>query len=649
MAFTLSGHLDALAAMDDDELRAVVRTAYLPALLAALAHVTGDLSLVADDLRPDPARYREPQGGMTGAQRADGRQRAVAAIRRLGALVADAAAEPPALPDDDTLRRLISFAAGEPVPDDYLPLLLEELAAGGTDPRAPSWTKAGIDADRDFRVAVVGAGMSGLIAGHRLGQAGITYVVFEKNDDVGGTWYENRYPGCRVDVPNHLYSYSFAQRLDWPHRFSPRDVLLDYFRSATDDFGVRPNLRLGTEVTSAVFSEETGLWTLTVRGRDGATEQVEVNAVVSAVGQLNRPRLPEIEGRDSFAGPSFHSARWDPSVDLTAKRVAVIGTGASGIQIIPTIAGDVAELLVFQRTPSWFMPTPEYHAPMPEGMQRLLSGVPFYAEWYRFALFWRLAEGAVAAARVDPEWDEGGRSVSRLNHDLRTILAGYLEAQFADRPDLVEQVVPRYPPLAKRILLDDGAWATTLKLPHVRLIADRIAGITPDGVVTGDGDLHPVDVIVYATGFRASEFLMPMQVTGRDGADLHAVWADNAHAHVGITVPRFPNLFCLYGPNTNLVANGSIIFFSECEVRYVLGCVRLLLEERMRFLDCRQEACDAYNLRIDEGNAAMAWGASSVNSWYKNAAGRVTQNWPFSLLEFWAQTQDPDPDDYELG
>jgi 4-hydroxyacetophenone monooxygenase len=629
--------------MDDEAIRRIVRRAYLPPLIAALAQATGDLSLLRDDLRPDPKRAREPQGGMTTEQREAARDLAAETLTRLRD-----AAQPTPVADTAALREMMAFAIGERVSDDYLALLLEELALSGEDLRAPNWHKDTVDRDRDFRVVIVGAGMSGLLAAHRLHQAGVPYVIIEKNDDVGGTWFENRYPGCRVDVPNHLYSYSFAQRDDWPQQFSPQAGLHEYFRACADDLQITPNIRFATEVLGAEFRDATGDWKVTIRTPDGTMETIDANALVSAVGQLNRPSFPAIAGRERFAGPSFHSAEWDHSVDLTGKRVAVIGTGASAIQLIPAIADEVGELLVFQRTPNWFMPTPQYYAPMPDEMQWLLANVPHYAQWYRFWLFWRLAEGALPAARVDPEWPRDNGSVSALNDELRAMLTQYIESQFADAPELLERVVPDYPPLAKRILLDNGIWAATLKRDHVHLVSDRIERITTNSVVTDDGCEHEVDVIVYATGFEASRFLTPMKITGRAGVDLHEHWADDARAYLGITVAGFPNLFCLYGPNTNLVANGSIIFFSECAARYIVGCVHLLLEQRVRALDCRASVFESYNARVDDANAQMAWGASTVNSWYKNASGRVTQNWPFSLLEFWERTRQPDPADYDL-
>jgi 4-hydroxyacetophenone monooxygenase len=278
----------------------------------------------------------------------------------------------------------------------------------------------------------------------------------------------------------------------------------------------------------------------------------------------------------------------------------------------------------------------------------LLSNIPAYRQWYRFWLFWRSAETLRPMAEVDPEWPDQERSVSALNHALRTLLVEAMAPQYADRPDLWEKVQPPYPPAAKRIIVDNGAWAGALHRHNVQLTTDEIERITPDGVVTAGDELHRFDVLVYATGFQPSRFLMPMKVVGRGGVDIHDQWDGDARAYLGITVPGFPNFFVLYGPNTNIVVNGSIIWFSECEVRYVMDCLRTLLAGGHRALDCRPDVHDRYNAEIDAENLRMAWGVSKVNSWYKNAKGRVAQNWPFPLLEYWHRTRRVDPSDYEL-
>jgi 4-hydroxyacetophenone monooxygenase len=472
--------------------------------------------------------------------------------------------------------------------------------------------------------------------------------VVEKNDDEGGTWLENSYPGCRVDVSNHFYSYSFAPRPDWPEHFSSQHVLLDYFGRLADDLGLRPLIRFGTEVTAVELDDATMTWTLRVTDRDGTVSTIETNAVVSAVGQLNRPNLPEIPGRERFEGPSFHSARWDHDLDLSGKRVVVIGTGASAAQFIPEIAGQVAELTILQRTPAWFLPTPDYHDPVEPGALWLFRNVPGYANWYRFWIFWQNVEGLIAAAQVDPDWKTEEASVSAVNEFVRQMFQGYIEEQLHDRPDLLEQVVPHYPPFSKRFIRDNGAWPDTIKRDNVHLVTDAIDEITEHGVRTVDGVEHPADVLIYGTGFTASEFLMPMRVVGRDGVELHEKWKGDARAYLGITVPGFPNLFLLYGPNTNIVVNGSITYFSECEVNYLVECLREVITHSARALDTTPAAHDAFNERVDAENVRMAWGVATVNSWYRNATGRTAQNWPFSLLEYWRLTRAPDLDAYEL-
>jgi 4-hydroxyacetophenone monooxygenase len=531
---------------------------------------------------------------------------------------------------------------GSAASEDYIPLLVEELAPEGDDPRAPDWHK---DPAIPFKVAIIGAGMSGILAGIRLKQADVPFVILEKNHDVGGTWLENTYPGARVDVSNAFYSYSFAQKTDWPTHFSTQDVLLDYFRDCADEFGVREQIRFDTEVESATWDEARQCWDLRLKTRDGA-ETLEVQAVISAVGQLNRPKMPDIPGINTFEGPSFHSARWNHDVDLRGKRVAVVGTGASAAQFIPMIAEQVEQLTIFQRTPNWFVPVPQYHDAVPEGLTWLFRHVPDYAHWYRFWLFWNTTDGLLPAAKVDAQWEHRDRSVSQANDDLRALFTGYMTMEFADRPDLLEKVLPKYPPASKRIILDNGIWARTLKRDNVELLTDRIREITPRGVVTEDGTEHRADVLIFGTGFQASKFLTPMRIVGKGGVDLNEQWDGDARAYMGITVPNFPNFFMLYGPNTNIVVNGSIIYFSECEVRYVMGCLRLLLANGKRAMDCRRDVHDAYNERIDAANREMVWGVATVNSWYRNEKGRSAQNWPFNLIEYWKQTKEPNPDDY---
>ena len=530
---------------------------------------------------------------------------------------------------------------------DYLPLVEEELAYRGEDRRAPGWHIDEMAPGREFHVVIIGSGMSGILAAHRLDQAGVSFTILDKNADVGGTWHESVYPGCRVDNPNHNYSYSFAQRHDWPYHYSPQGVLEQYFRDCADAFGVRGHVRFGCRVERSVWDDDAKRWTVHYV-EDGVERTITADAVISAVGQLNRPSWPKIDGIADFTGPYFHSAEWRHDLDLTGKKVAVIGTGASALQFIPEVAQVAGHVTVFQRTPPWIAPTPDYHDEIAPGLRWLYGHVPTYSELNRFAIFWRMGDGAIEGVRVDPNWEGDGSSVSEISEFGKQMLLEYYREQFGDRPDLLEAVTPHYPPGAKRAVRDNGIWARTLKRDDVTLRTDAIGHVDATGIVMADGSHVDADVIIYGTGYQASKFLTPMTVEGIGGRDLHEQWAGDARAYLGVSIPGFPNFWCLYGPNTNIVINGSIVYFSECGVRFILGLVREVLAAGATAIMVRQDVHDAFNEAVDAENRRMAWGWSPVNSWYKNEFGRVAQNWPFTLLEYWRRTKDVDPSEFDL-
>jgi 4-hydroxyacetophenone monooxygenase len=627
----------------DDELRDALEAAHVPSLMNSLVHITCDVGYIRGEIKPIAALFQDPQGGISPEDQARARAIAFDVLRAYR----DGGCRLPPRPSDRVIEEMTDYVIGEGVPRDYKEFLHGELGMEGQDPYAhSSYDGISDEARRGFHVVIIGAGMSGLLAAIRLDQERIPYTIIEKNSEVGGTWWQNQYPGCRVDNPNHIYSYSFEPN-DWPFWYSNRQVLFDYFNHCADKYGIRPHVRFNTEVESARFDETTGRWSVAVCPKGGQTELIEASAVISAVGQLNRPRMPEIRGRDSFEGPSFHSGEWQHDVDLAGKRIGVIGTGASAFQFVPEIAKEAEEVVIFQRTPPWMAPQPLYRQPIPDGKHWLLRHLPFYDKWYRFSLFWRSSEGMLKAVAVDPQWAEPG-SVSERNQKMRETLTAYISRELEDAPEVLAHAIPEYPPGGKRMVVDDANWLRALKRDNVEVLVDPIAEITPSGITTESGRTEAFDVIIFATGFQASSFLMPMAVYGRGGVELHDHWAGTARAYMGVTVPNYPNLFLLYGPNTNIVINGSTIFFAECEMRYVMGCLRLLLAGGKAAMDVRPEVHDAYNDRIDRGNSLMAWGTPGVSSWYKNAEGHVTQNWPFTLLEFWTQTQEPDPDDYEF-
>ena len=551
-------------------------------------------------------------------------------------------------PSPELIREMMSFLVCEDVPEEYVPMLLEEMELDGVDAREVDLS-VGADERAAFPVVVIGCGQSGLLAGIRLEEAGIPYTIIEKNAGVGGTWYENTYPGCRVDVGNHFYCYSFEPSDHWSQYFAQQPELARYFDDVMHRHGVEPHVRWETEVVAATWDDDAGTWTVRVRAADGTEDTLTARAVISAVGQLNRPNRPDIPGRDDFAGPSFHSAQWDHSVDLTGKRVALIGAGASGFQIAPAIAEQVEHLTVFQRTAQWMFPNPNYHEHVGPGVQWALRHLPFYGRWYRFLLFWPACDGGLAAARVDPGYDSSdGRAVSETNDFTRQMFTDWIVSQIGeDHPDLLAKVIPDYPATGKRTLQDNGSWLQTLTRPDVELVRTGIDHIEADAVVTEDGGRHEVDVIVYATGFQANRFLFPIEVVGRDGAVLAERWGDRPSAYLGITVPGFPNLFCMYGPGTNLAHGGSLIFHSECQMRYITGCLDLLLSSGATAMEPRQDVHDAYYQRAQDELKGLVWSHPSIrHSWFKNPDGEIHVLSPWRLVDYWTWTQRPDPADY---
>ena len=442
----------------------------LVVLLAAVVHLTADDALLD---RYDVRAFDHGRGPATLAP-ADADEIRAVAVDVLGR-VDPAALLTRAPVSDELLHRLMMFCAGEAIDADYVDVVREESNFERDDRRRFAWDRTPGPAELDaFRVAIIGAGLGGICAAIRLEQAGIPYTVFEKNDGVGGTWFENTYPDLRVDVPNHFYSFSFAPNPEWSDYYARRAELAGYIERCAADYGVTPHLRLGTEVIAADYDDDRARWTLRVRDRDGRVEAVEVNAVVSAVGMLNRPSVPELDGLDTFAGPSFHSSRWDHSVDLRGKRVAVVGTGASAMQFVPAIAPEVDHLTIFQRSRHWVTPNPVYHRPVTDREKWLFANVPFYAGWYRFLQFWNSADRIYPAFRVDPDWPTPDISISRPNEKLRRIMTAHLEHELAATPELVDQVLPDYPPLGKRMLQDNG-WFRTLQRDNVELVNEGIA------------------------------------------------------------------------------------------------------------------------------------------------------------------------------
>jgi cation diffusion facilitator CzcD-associated flavoprotein CzcO len=440
------------------------------------------------------------------------------------------------------------------------------------------------------RVAVIGAGFGGVGAAVALRAEGADVVVLERGDDVGGVWRDNTYPGAACDVPSHLYSFSFAPDHRWSRRFAPQRDILDHLRRVVDDHGLRGALRLRTEVTEARFDDQRGLWRLTT----AAGDVVEAEVLVPACGQLTAPARPDVPGIDAFRGPVLHSARWDPTVDLRGRRVAVVGTGASAVQIVPAIADDVAHLTVFQRSAEYVVPKPDRrYTGMHRALFRHVPGWPRLARRLLMATFERV--GAVPVAPAGTPFQLAFRALLRAR---------------VPEADLRTRLQPAHPVGVRRALVSSD-YHRTLRRPHVDLVTAPIDELTADGVRTADGVVHPADVVVLATGFATARFLAPMKVFGRDGHELSEQWRDGARAHLGITVPGFPNLFLVHGPNTAL-RSGSVVHMIECQADYVRQAVRRIAAGA-RTLEVRRDVADVFDAEVQERLGAGP--RRSVNDW----------------------------------
>ena len=613
----------------DEDIARALEDVSIPTLLLSCVHMSGDASILDGPLRPQGLFLNEVQGYMSEEDKAAARALALEVIKDYR----DRGCPEPEPVSPELLKRMMAFLVCQEVPDEYVPMMLEEMELDGRDQRAATPKPTDVD------VVVIGLGMSGLLAAVRLQEAGIPFTVLEKNAGVGGTWWENTYPGARVDVGNHFYCYSFEPSDHWSEFYAQQPELQAYFQRVMDKHDVGKHVRFSTEVTGATWRDDH--WDVHL----DTGETLSAKAVISAVGQLNQPFVPDVP--NDFAGPQFHTARWDHQVDLTGKDVVMVGAGATGFQVAPTIAEQVRSLTVVQRTAQWMFPNPGYHDQVGPGVRWALRHLPFYGRWYRFLLFWPGCDTGLETARIDPAWADTPAAVSEVNEITRVMFTDWIASQVGDDPELLAKVIPDYPPTGKRTLQDNGSWLRCLTRPDVELVRAGVERLEADAVVDTNGDRHRADVVVWATGFRPNEMLVPLRITGRDGRDLREEWGVRPRAYLGITVPGFPNFFMLYGPGTNYASGGSIIFASECEVRYVVQCLQALSGHTS--MEPRQEVHDAWYDRCQRELKTLVWSSPHIrHSYYKNAEGDVHGLSPWRLVDYWTWTREPDLDDYVL-
>jgi len=617
----------------DERLAAALEHANMPSLVPVLFQLTGDRRWLSEPYRPTRSRGMDDNdsGGFSPEVAAEIREAVLEAVARHDSGVPAAV---PA-PTGEALLELLELANGERVPPEYADMAAEDM--GFREPPAR------VAPPNDFTVVVIGAGISGMLAAIKLREAGIDHVVLEKNDDVGGGWLENIYPGAGVDTASYLYSYSFVEH-DWDAHYGKRDEVQGYLREVADRYGLREVIRFGTEVVAASYDPDTATWTV----RTDAGDELTADAVISSTGVLNRPKIPALPGLEEFTGRLFHTARWPEDLDLTGKRVAVVGAGASAMQVVPAVADQVERLTIFQRSPQWVAPNDVYFKEVGEAVHLVMRRVPFYRRWYRTRLAWNLNDRVHPTLDIDPDWPHQDRSINATNDNHRRVFTRYLESELEGRPDLIEKALPDYPPFGKRMLLDNG-WYRTLRRDNVDLVTEGVAEITRTGLRGTGGTEVEVDVIVLATGFHSLRMLYPMEITGRSGRTLAQTWGDeDAWAYLGITVPDFPNLFITTGPGTGLGHGGSMITVAECQIRYIVDMLVTMAEKGLRAVEVRPEVEGEFRRRFDEAHGRRLWTHPGMTNWYRNPAGRVVATMPWRIVDYWRMTHEVDLESYEV-
>ena len=489
-------------------------------------------------------------------------------------------------------------------------------------------------ADISVNVLIVGAGFSGICMGIKLLEAGMKdFLIIEKSEDLGGTWYENRYPGCACDVPAHLYSFSFERNPDWTRMFAGRQEIWQYLKYCVGRYGLAPYIRFKTRFSEGAWNEATGHWRISAADNSSSSLAIHARVLVSGMGALHVPHYPEVPGIERFSGPSFHSATWRSDVDLAGKTVAVVGTGASAIQFIPHIAPKAGKLYIFQRTPPWIVPRLDFG--FSEKARKRFRRIPALTWAFRkflfFALEWRVL--SFLGDRV-------------VRGHMERIARRHLERSVTD-PKLRAALTPRYQIGCKRILLSDDFYPV-FKRRNVELVAERISEVRERSVVTQDGAERTVDVLIYGTGFHVTEQFIGMKLFGRNGLEIHDAWRNGLSAYLGVTVSGFPNFFMLLGPNTGLGHN-SVVLMIEAQARYVINCLKLMRKRNISAMEVRAESQKHFVANLRDHMARTVWQSGGCRSWYQDThTGENTTLWPGSVIQYFRATRSVSLSEYDL-
>lgn len=547
---------------------------------------------------------------------------------------------------EDRTVRSMTLTVGEEIDPRETELWAEEL---GLDPWAFgfSWAKEPDPARLSaFSVIVIGAGMGGLNAAVHLKNAGIAYTVVERDSALGGTWFQNRYPGARVDTASRTYTHTYAMDYEWPGAYCIQEENLRHLNWIADRFGIREDIRFDSEVLSLRWDEDAANWEITLRD-EGGVQVLHANAVISSIGIFSTPNIPALEGAERFLGAAFHSARWPEGFSTRDKRIAVIGTGCTGYQMVPEIARDAKEVTVFQRTPQWPVPVKGYLSPFPPEASWLDRNFPLHKNFKRLRATWLQGPGTRARmSDIDPEWHDP-LTLSAANKAFRDDSIAFIEKKLGHRPELAEKMVPPHPIMSARPVVVDSEYSIYDALnANVSLVSEGVRGFTEDGVVDGDGVEHKVDAVVYATGFKTNDFLFPMEVRGRGGESVDALWAkDGPRAYLGTMLPGFPNFFMIFGPNTTPQGGVSLVNTEAITTRYILSCISLLIEGGKTSIEPTREAYDRYNEELDAFEARKIYSGTRAKTYYQSSFGRSVVNCPLPGLRMWTLLRRPNTDE----
>lgn len=622
--------------IDTAYIRRAVEASDLAALRVALFQATGDAEL---------AEF----GPVATLDHADRERLAARAVQLLETRIDGFQRR---IPSDEELRELMDLVLGVSTRDEHFEIRRKFLAFTPF-PFQHERSEDAAPVPEGFEVAIIGAGPAGISMAVQLERLGVPYVLYDRRSEIGGTWSIHQYPDIRVDTLSITYEFSFEDEYPWSEYFARGEEVRTYLEFISKKYGVHEQTRLGHDLEDARFDDESLTWHLTFQGPDGRRVERDVNMVVSAAGVFAKTKLPDIDGIDEFEGTIVHPTQWTSALDVQGKRVAVIGNGSTGVQLMAPVAEKAEHLSVFQRTPQWIAPRPNYGRPVEPEVRWLLDNLPGYWNWSRYTSIIGLMTWHEDFLVPDPEWERKGGHITKKSEDLREFLIGYIKEQVGDRPDLLEKLVPDYAPMVRRPVVDNH-WYQSLTRDNVDLVTSGIERLTKNGIETSDGKHHEVDLIVFATGFEVDKFLWPAEYRGEKGVNLRDYWGSKSpRAYLGMMVPQFPNLFIMYGPNSQPVSGGvSLPSWFQIWAAFIAQCLDTMFEEGHARVAVKEEAFEAYNKHLDAVGSELAFikdVRSVERNYYVDAEGRLVVNTPHETAELYEMMKTPNRDELEFG